>query len=701
MNEISAGSVFDDASFALLPGVQAAATGYRVAVSGVVRAGVALTSSEAEASALRGGRAVVASLEGGAITAVKEAPAGSGTAQRVLSFYIRVRAPSGAWDGTLLREQDPDGRVRFILGAGSGSLFFELFTDYREKPMRLEIPLATIGPQRWHDIVGRYQRTHVGLFVDGVLVDEDWPIGALPGASRGQLRIGGADDGLLSGFNGQVDAVAVWDRALSDGEIEALCGGPAQVAARGWALPGPGTAVQYRGAPGGAFVGDCLPFYHDGVYHFFYLYDRRNHRSKFGLGAHQWAHASSSDLVHWQHHPLAIPITEEREGSICTGSMFHHDGTWYAFYATRLTDRSEHLSLATSTDGVHFTKTEPNPFASPRPPYKHGPFRDPTVFCDSRTGIFHMLVTAELQYPNSERRGGCLAHLVSSDLRRWEQQEPFLVTGYADQPECSELFSWRGWYYLVFSHFGVAHYRISRDPLGPWQKPVLDVLDGPQYRVMKSAPFTGDRRIGAFFLDLGKGYAGYAIFRELLPRADGTLGTRWVPEMVPPAGAPVMPVFAALDSGATGSAAEVRVAAAQGFAAAALGGVPVDLILRCRVSAAAGTHCFGIGVRGRENFRDALNLQIEPARKKVGWRSAKNPDWSECENAALYQVEDLDKPLTIEILACGEVLDVCIDHRRTLINRQAASDGDRLFFYCQDGAATFEGIEVRPLLKPL
>ncbi len=34
------------------------------------------------------------------------------------------------------------------------------------------------------------------------------------------------------------------------------------------------------------------------------------------------------------------------ECSLCTGSVFHHDSTFYAFYATRRKDWSEHLSLA-------------------------------------------------------------------------------------------------------------------------------------------------------------------------------------------------------------------------------------------------------------------------------------------------------------------------------------------------------------------
>jgi hypothetical protein len=151
--------------------------------------------------------------------------------------------------------------------------------------------------------------------------------------------------------------VALWHDALTDEEIVDLSGGPAAEQARGWQLPNgsPTGTMQYSRAPGGGFVGDCLPFFHDGVFHFYYLRDRHHHKSKAGLGAHQWAHSSSPDLVGWTHHPLAIPITEQREGSICTGSVFCNEGTWYGFYATRMPDRTEHLSPALSTDGIHFT----------------------------------------------------------------------------------------------------------------------------------------------------------------------------------------------------------------------------------------------------------------------------------------------------------------------------------------------------------
>jgi len=392
----------------------------------------------------------------GGIITLNPAPVASRTPRGPFSFCMRFRAGGSMPACAILTETDAGGAPCFQLSARESELVFELFTAFKPEPLRMSAPLPDVGAAGMHEVIARYSGPHVELFIDGALVDEEWPLGTVGGAGGGKLVLCG---GSGSAPCGVTELLAVWNRALGDAEVTSVSGRDGPGMPQKPALPG--GPLQYGRAPGGGNVGDCFPFFHDGVYHFYYLLDRRHHASKYGLGAHQWAHASSRDLVRWEHHPLAIPITDEREGSICTGSLFFHEATWYAFYATRLPDRSEHLSLAVSSDGITFTKTEPNPFASPLPPYRPGPFRDPHVFAEPRTGLFHMLVTAELENPVVAGRGGCLAHLTSSDLRHWEQREPFLVTGYGDQPECSELFEWHGWYYLVFSHCGVARSRVS------------------------------------------------------------------------------------------------------------------------------------------------------------------------------------------------------------------------------------------------
>lgn len=203
-------------------------------------------------------------------------------------------------------------------------------------------------------------------------------------------------------------------------------------------------SIQYfKPEPAHLFVGDCMPFSHGGRFFFYYLQDEGHHQGLGGLGGHQWALATSTDLRDWEHQPLALPIDAEWEGSICTGSVLVHEGVYFAFYATRRRDYTQHLSLALSPDGIHYQKTLPNPFFSPPPGYNPFHFRDPFAF-RGEDGLFHLIVTAFLDEHPLGARGGCLAHLVSPDLRAWELREPFFTPGTPDVPECADTFFWNG-----------------------------------------------------------------------------------------------------------------------------------------------------------------------------------------------------------------------------------------------------------------
>jgi hypothetical protein len=436
-----------------------------------------------------------------------------------------------------------------------------------------------------------------------------------------------------------------------------------------------------------------MPFFHDGTFHLFYLLDEGHHSALGGLGGHQWAHASSTDLVDWTHHPLAIPITEEWEGSICTGSAFFHDGTYYGFYATRTGDRTQHLSVATSTDGIHFEKAEPNPLAYPPPGYSPYHYRDPTVFRDEQTGLFHMLVTAWRQDHPLPDRGGCLAHLISTDLWHWQVKEPFIIPGYLGAPECPDHFFWNGWYYVLFSQGLVTHYRMSRHPLGPWSRPKVDVLDGRLARVMKTAAFAGGRRIGVAWLGTREGHqddgrlqwGGNAIFRELVQHADGTLGTRFPTEMVPASGETLGFSFKALTSGASGDAHQIRLEAPEGLHVAALSPLPRNVRITAQVKPGARSALYGLRLRGSGEFERGYDLNFLPHKHKV-----------DLHNESILAIEGLERAFKLDVVLVDDIIDVCIDDDRCILNRCPELNGDRLFFFCQDGDVTFDEIKVRP-----
>ena len=442
------------------------------------------------------------------------------------------------------------------------------------------------------------------------------------------------------------------------------------------------------------FAGDPMPFFHDGTFHLYYLLDEDHHAARDRLGGHQWAHASSSDLMRWTHHPLAIALTQEWEGSICTGSTLYDGGAFYSFYAVRMRDRSQHLSLATSRDGIHYHKVGPHPFASPPRGYDPQHYRDPFVFRDGRPGLYHMLVTARLENYPVANRGGCLAHLVSSDLATWDARAPFFISGLPDVPECPDYFCWNGWYYLIFSHGGATHYRMSRDPFGPWRRPIVDTFDGEAARVFKTAAFTGGRRIGVAYIGTRKGnkdtgrlqFGGQVVFREIVQQDDGTLGTTFPPEMIPHTGgaAPLAPV--ALTANVTVETRRVRLQAQEGLEVAMLEGLPQNARLRITVTPEGDAALVGLSLRGSGHLESGYELRFLPMERRV-----------ELLDQAITAVEGLSTTFEVDIILQGDLIDVCINRRRCLINRCSELAGDRLFLFALNAAVTFDGIEVRPL----
>lgn len=262
-------------------------------------------------------------------------------------------------------------------------------------------------------------------------------------------------------------------------------------------------------------VGDCMPYVNDGRYHVLYLKDRRHHCSKWVLGAHQWEHISTSDFIEWQVHPMAVPITEWYEGSICTGSWIKHGDTQYLYYTVRMYDRSPaHICRSISKDGYHFKKDKDFCFKL-SDKYLGRSVRDPKVILGD-DGLYHMFLTTTLV----EAERGCLAHLVSSDLNEWtELDTPIYISDDATEPECPDYIKYGGYYYLIFSLKTKAHYMISKSAFDGFKLPENPII--PCSSVPKGAVWNGKIVFTGFIPT--QGYAGVMTFKTATNDKDGIL----------------------------------------------------------------------------------------------------------------------------------------------------------------------------------
>lgn len=375
-------------------------------------------------------------------------------------------------------KQTGDSRGIFSIRLTDGWAEAKIQFDFEDKPPIVLRGQAAVGDE----VIVNHYGYRIALYVNGKLWDEDWPVG-----------------------NADIDDA-----------------GKAELLPEPLPLPEPPPAqitcpVGWKPEGFNTWVGDCMPFCHDGVFHLFYLFDRRGHKSKWGKGAHQWAHLSSRDLVTWEVHPIAIPITRQEEGSICTGSVLFLDGLYYAFYTIRpVGDSPAYISWSVSSDGIHFEKTDKT-FALSNE-YNQASARDPLVFADGQ-GEFHMLLTTTYRKSNT----GCLAHLTSNNLQNWQEQEPFVVLDISNEPECSDYFYANGFYYLLYSNFGTARYFISKEPFGPWIAPKNNEVVGETLRVPKSCIWENGRIIFCGFQRGGDGYGGTLDFYEAKQKTDGTL----------------------------------------------------------------------------------------------------------------------------------------------------------------------------------
>ena len=120
--------------------------------------------------------------------------------------------------------------------------------------------------------------------------------------------------------------------------------------------------------------------FHDGRWHLFF----QNNPEGPDWGNTSWGHASSTDLVHWDHLPVAI--RHEGGEAIFSGSVVVAGERIAAVCTSAYDDGKQAQSLAWSSDGVTFVKDPANPVLD----RGSRSFRDPEVFRsdDLRHGEF-------------------------------------------------------------------------------------------------------------------------------------------------------------------------------------------------------------------------------------------------------------------------------------------------------------------------
>lgn len=767
--------------------------------NGPVITGAKMNDTDIAASRLRSGDEYAAQFNGGWLDAGQGRNNSLNFGEYGFTLNVRLRVQDGIWDKPIISKHGGSDKLawslyglRFGFGdenwemgrqnylsygdsTGRGyALEFELgvqpeqvFLDNKRKKspddlkrpdiangiFRVGVPVAMIGAEQWHDVTVRFTGPKLEMFVDGVLVDEEWPIGKLRISSApcliGAIQMG---EQLISGFKGEIADAAIWNRAISDDELIHLSGGKENVTLAELRILGPEKkSLQYwRPRYHNAWVGDVMPGYDEknGRFHFFYLFDRRHHSSKWSVGAHQFAHISSSDLVNWEQHPLAVPITRQWEsfGTGCpvvadnriemhyglhTTRMFPVEATTNFELGRTLSEKGTYQplkmqlpdsqwpqkdvpighSVSVSKDGIHFQKTDT----------MITPSQNMWIFREPEKSQFLMFWG---------RRS-----LTSPDLRQWKPSIELFPTGSQtatrNSDECPNYFEWNGWNYSIMGRTG---FWMSRKLMGPyWEGPKgenrnsvkiprWDIYDG--LMVPMVASFKDNRRLlvgNTFSPKPHRGYAGYVVIRELIQYEDGTLGMKWPEEMIPATGAPLQLNMTPVKDGKVHSKKKDVHLKSTGFATAEITDLPASYRFTATIIPGAKTGSFGINLNRTRSYRGGCELQFEPVKKHAQWstpadlgaagfisplQDIDSPNvhykgW----DFAIGNVEGLNKPITLDVIVKYDpttritLADACIDGRRTMITNRYNLKGNTLYLFVKGGEVTFSNITVRPLIE--
>jgi beta-fructofuranosidase len=238
---------------------------------------------------------------------------------------------------------------------------------------------------------------------------------------------------------------------------------------------------QYHLLPAANWMNDPnAPIYYKGRYHMFFQY---NPNGAF-WGTMHWAHATSADMIHWRHEPIAIAPTPggyDRDG-VFSGSAVLDGSTPTLIYTGVLPPASpsevtlddgqhrwrEVQCLATSNDAdLRSWKKLLDPVIA-RPPQHLAVtgFRDPGVWHEGREWLLTL-------GSGIRGKGGAILLYESHDLRHWTFRHP-LIEGHGsekigtnpvdtgDMWECPDFFPLGNRHVLLISTMGKVFWKTGR-----------------------------------------------------------------------------------------------------------------------------------------------------------------------------------------------------------------------------------------------
>ncbi|WP_209700113.1 glycoside hydrolase family 32 protein [Kribbella aluminosa] len=469
--------------------------------------------------------------------------------------------------------------------------------------------------------------------------------------------------------------------------------------------------------PASGFVGDVIPFCHDGRIWLFYLLDERPDDPTAGPSGMPWALVSTTDFVHYTDHGVVLPAGDRDavDFDCYTGSVVADGSRLHLFYTGHNPRRGSAdgafqvvCHAVSDGDPTRWTKLPADTFGAPNG-FVPQDWRDPFVYRTAPDEPWQLVLAA--RYADApDRRCGVVARLSSPDLSQWELAPPLWEPHRYITQECPDVFQWGDWWYLVYSEFSDAfqtRYRIARGPNGPWLAQPRDTVDGRAFYAAKTVEFQG-RRFFVGWIPTKQGdawqWAGDLAVLEAHQQRDGALAFGLPSEVVAAYGDPEDVKLSPLD----GASAEPGQGATDRYAAWIGDVVPPHCLITLTVDVAPDTHSFGLLLHATEDGEQATILRLEPQRNRLVldyWPRGRTGPAQWQIHGDIPHAVDLECPCplppgrhTLQVLLDGPTAQAAVDHRVTLTFRSAPTvRSAHVGLFVTDGAVDLVELQVARL----
>lgn len=564
----------------------------------------------------------------------------------------------------------PDGTVPVL----EATLQLRSVDHPKWKSMTIGIPLALLPqPYGKHEVVLDFSGVRWSIYVDGTLLDNDFPYG-YP-AWRAQNKW-------------SMDPAVVR-------KAELFVPGLQPVAKSTKRTP---QEIQYWTPPGhNSWVGDVATLTYGGRYHVFYLYDRRHHESKFGCGAHYFEHLSTADFKTWTEHEAATPLEEQWE-CIGTGVPFVFNQKLclsYGLHTTRVHPK-ETTALPAQWD---YLNKNGRTAAFPRATTKGWPAGSTYAICTDglarfrKSGVlFHPCENPSV-FTDPEGRLRMMANYGSNGI--WESDAidggwHCINPGFPPGGDCTFFFRWGTFDYII-GGFTKLWSKPADAPISAYQDVVargLDFYDGSNVPSICEVP--GGRFLMAAWIAV-RGWGGTLVIRELIQFPDGRIGSKWMKEIMPKTGKEKLIVPPLTE------ARQVEVPSR-------------SFLLSFLVEPAVpGQGRIGMTLLPAEGQAAATELQIRLAQGSAQWANGFLDRWAAPEKSlregggpnAIEQLIGVDQPFEVRVLVKstdklgGSLVDAEIAGQRTLISYRPELLTRRLFFRSE--GVVLKNVRIAPL----